>query len=210
MAMAVKTRSKVKVTYVFIGCDDGLYTYRMVERWRWVKGFENLYMISSLGRIKSFKQDPAGRLMKPSYTTDGYQQVGLRDGSGLSKSCRVHCLVAEAFLLHKKKKNHKHVCHNDNVRDHNWVQNLRYDTVQGNACDRVEARSNAGENNSRAVVNAAIVLQIRELAEHLSYQALADRFHIGKSTVADIVKGYKWCHVAGKRWRGPVWNRYPA
>lgn len=27
----------------------------MVEEWKWVKGFEGVYQVSNLGRLKSFK-----------------------------------------------------------------------------------------------------------------------------------------------------------
>jgi len=75
-----------------------------VEIWKPVVGWEGLYEVSSLGRVKSFcdhgrwKTGPEGRLLKISYNVDnGYAYVRL-SRNGTSTPRTVHSLVLEAFV----------------------------------------------------------------------------------------------------------------
>lgn len=62
------------------------------EEWRAVVGWEGLYEVSSLGRVRNIQ----GHLMKPWVNNGGYNQIGL-SGRGAKKQRLVHRLVCEAF-----------------------------------------------------------------------------------------------------------------
>ena len=71
----------------------------MGEEWRWVKGFEGLYQISNLGRLKSFKKYREGYILSENNKKGGYLSVVLTDNVQKKKRyTRLHNLVAEAFL----------------------------------------------------------------------------------------------------------------
>ena len=72
------------------------------EEWRDIKGYEGLYRVSNLGRIKSLERiDARGckrkqKILKPQMLNNGYYQVLLSKNS-IRKFYFVHRLVYEAF-----------------------------------------------------------------------------------------------------------------
>ena len=76
------------------------------EIWKDIKGFEGLYRVSNLGRVKSLKRFRKGKndslasvkekILKPSINHRGYYQVQLWKQS-IGKRYMVHRLVWEAF-----------------------------------------------------------------------------------------------------------------
>ena len=82
--------------------------------------YEGLYKVSNLGKILSLNYKNTGKaeLLKPSKTKDGYFQVILYK-NGESKTCRVHRLVAEAFL--ENPENLPEVNHKDENKKNNFV-----------------------------------------------------------------------------------------
>ena len=79
------------------------------EVWRDVKGYEGLYQVSNMGRVKSLgRKDRFGRVIKerilePAVTRNGYLRVGLHV-DGKRKMLRVHRLVCEAFCENPENK----------------------------------------------------------------------------------------------------------
>ena len=66
------------------------------EVWKEIKGLDSRYFVSTDGRVLSLCMD-GYKLMQPFICGDGYYYVDLRkDGKDLK--CRVHRLVAEAFI----------------------------------------------------------------------------------------------------------------
>jgi len=71
-----------------------------MEIWKDVVGYEGLYQVSDLGRIKSFIKEDNGVLLSLSCNGRGYLKTNLYK-SGKRTTRKVHQLVAEAFLNHK-------------------------------------------------------------------------------------------------------------
>lgn len=69
------------------------------EEWKYVPGYEDVYMISDLGRVKSFKKNNK-LILKASIASSGYRNVGFYLNKKL-KVFLIHQLVAIAFLGHK-------------------------------------------------------------------------------------------------------------
>jgi hypothetical protein len=69
------------------------------EIWRPIKGYEGLYQVSNLGRVKSLtrKNCRSDRFIKLVNDRKGYLIVGLYI-NGKAKHYKVHRLVAEAFI----------------------------------------------------------------------------------------------------------------
>lgn len=68
----------------------------MTEVWKYIAGFEGLYMVSTLGNVKSIKFGKE-RILSPGMQKNGYLMVILcKDGK--TKHYSIHRLVAEAFI----------------------------------------------------------------------------------------------------------------
>ena len=96
-----------------------------MEHWKAIAGYEGLYEVSDLGRVKSLNYNHTGteKILKPQKDTSGYLQVDLcRDGH--TKRLFVHRLVAEAFITNPN--NLATVNHKDEVKTNNVVSNLEW------------------------------------------------------------------------------------
>lgn len=113
----------------------------MKEIWKDVVGWEGFYKVSNLGRVRSLNRRVKGRLrywksikgriLVLRYDKDGYLTVHLRDSdNNKSKLCKVHRLVAEAFIPQIDGKNN--IDHINSIRDDNRVENLRWCTNKEN------------------------------------------------------------------------------
>lgn len=71
-----------------------------VEEWRDIPGYEGLYMVSSMGRVKSLPKylSKTDRILRGCVDKDGYIKVRLCPNPQLRKSYFVHRLVALAFI----------------------------------------------------------------------------------------------------------------
>lgn len=89
------------------------------EQWAPVAG-ETYYEVSSKGRIRSYAQDPAGRVGVGGNFANGYKYQNFNDNTGEY----VHKLVANAFISNDfgfRCVNHKdHDRHNNDVRNIEW------------------------------------------------------------------------------------------
>lgn len=95
----------------------------MQEEWKWVRGFEGVYQISNLGRLKSFKKYENGYILSNKNEVGGYLSVILTDSIQRKRRCtRIHVLVAEHFIADIPKGYHVH--HIDNDKQNNIVSNL--------------------------------------------------------------------------------------
>lgn len=102
----------------------------MVEIWRDIEGYEGLYQVSSLGRVKllDYRHTGKERIMKVR-RNNGYLIVGLcRDGK--QKTFKVHRLVATAFISNPE--NLPQINHKDEDKTNNIVENLEWCSAKYN------------------------------------------------------------------------------
>ncbi len=106
-----------------------------VEEWRDVVGYEGVYQVSNMGRVKSLKRKNKCRhikedfIMKLSYSDQGYSNV-LLSLDGKTKHFFVHRLVATAFIPLIAGKNF--VNHINGNKADNSVENLEWVTHKEN------------------------------------------------------------------------------
>lgn len=111
------------------------------EHWMPVPGFEDLYSVSSMGRVFSHERVyPSGwrrgpRLLRLSLAKTGYLKVDLNDGDGRRSTQQVHRLVARAFLGEPAAG--QMVRHLNGVRTDSRLSNLAWGTASENAYDAV-------------------------------------------------------------------------
>jgi hypothetical protein len=114
------------------------------EEWRPVAGYEDLYEVSSLGRVRSLPREihwqtrwgdtatrPApAKIRKLSKDADGYPQVSLcKDGKKIHT--KVHKLVAAAFLGERPEWATQ-INHIDKCRSNNCASNLEWSYTEHN------------------------------------------------------------------------------
>lgn len=94
----------------------------MKEYWKDIKGYEGLYQISNLGRVKSFY---SGKILKGIKATNGYLNVRLYK-NGTPHGLSIHRLVAQAFIPNPENK--PEVNHIDEDKTNNKISNLEWNT----------------------------------------------------------------------------------
>ena len=158
------------------------------ETWKPVVGFEGLYEVSDLGRVRSLLR-VRPKILQPGVGRGGYQIVSLYR-RGTKKSKTVHALVLGSFV--GPRKIGFECCHNNGVRNDNRLINLRYDTTAGNQRDRVpHGTSNRGERSHLAKLTVDQVRYIRRNSKAVR-RVIAERFGVSVSTVDHIRYGHTW------------------
>ena len=99
-----------------------------MEHWKAIAGYEGIYEVSDLGRVKSLKYCKE-KILKPQKDKYGYLQVCLcKDGH--TKQLLVHRLVADEFVPNPN--NLETVNHKDEVKTNNTVSNLEWMSREDN------------------------------------------------------------------------------
>lgn len=104
------------------------------EIWKDVVGYERLYQVSSLGRVRSLRKktriaDKENGIMRQKFDQRGYYRVNLHK-DGKCKALLVSRLVAMAFI--KNPNCYTIVGHMDDVKTNNTVGNLYWTTQREN------------------------------------------------------------------------------
>ena len=101
-----------------------------MEIFKDIPGYEGIYQVSDLGRVKSLRFNKE-KILKPTVGSHGYYTVGLCKGK--RKTISVHQLVAMTFLNHKPDGTTKVVVdHIDNNPLNNRLYNLQLVTNREN------------------------------------------------------------------------------
>lgn len=176
------------------------------EEWRPIVGWEGLYEVSSIGRVRSVDRviecadGPKrykGRMRSLSKDGGGYPQVIL-SYKGEQVMRKVHALVMEAFVGQRPEG--MQICHGDGDQTNNRVGNLRYGTGQENCADTLKhGRRPLGINHKRSKLTDDEVREIRSLRGSVTQQKLADRFGVHRVHISAIQSGKYWGHLKDDR-----------
>lgn len=98
----------------------------MEEIWKDIEGYEGLYQVSNMGRVRSLRKNI---ILKKSITNRGYERVVLFIGNK-PKGFTVHRLVAMAFIPNPD--NLPQVNHKDENKTNNCAGNLEWCTQEYN------------------------------------------------------------------------------
>ena len=111
-----------------------------METWKNIKGYEGLYQVSNMGRVKSLertiikkdgrKQTVKERILKGTPDKDGYLKIGLSCSTGKQKCFQVHRLVGEAFIQNPDEK--PQINHINEIKTDNRACNLEWCTCKQN------------------------------------------------------------------------------
>lgn len=171
---------------------------RTLEEWKDIKGYEGLYQVSDLGRVRSLDRVDCngrrrkGKILKLYKNKDGYVRTELyKDGN--RENPYVNRLVAEAFCPNPD--NLPFVNHCNERRDDNKAFNLDWCTAKQN--------NNYGSHNEllgKALGEEVCCIETREIyysAREAGRQTGVDRASISKccNGKRKTAGGYHWKYV---------------
>ena len=119
--------------------------------YKWVKGYEGMYLVNNYGSVISFKYKKP-RKLKQTINKYGYLYISLCK-KGSTTTFRVHVLVGNAFI--GERIDGLTFDHIDRNRQNNRADNLRLATKsEQNVNTSVQKNNKLGEKNISKVVNS--------------------------------------------------------
>lgn len=138
-----------------------------MKEWKNIEGYEGLYQVSNLGRVKSIRSNT---ILRPYDIGRGYLAVKLCK-NGINKNHKLHRLVAEAFIPNPD--NLPCVNHKDENKANNCVDNLEWCSYSYN--------NNYGDKNKpilQYTIDGEFVKEWKSLKE------VAESFGVGHSNIS--------------------------
>lgn len=163
------------------------------EEWKDIVGYEGLYQISSLGRVKSLNYRKSGEegIRKPIKDKDGYITIMLYKNRN-KKIFKVHRLVASAFIPNPN--NLPQVNHLDENKLNNCATNLefcdaKYNLNFGTRNERV-ARANSKSVNQYSL--SGDFIKQYPSAQQVQRELGFDNSHISRCCRGELKTAYKF------------------
>lgn len=164
-----------------------------IEIWKNIKDFENLYLISNFGRIKSINRNI---ILKQSIDRYGYYKLSLNK---LNKPYyfTTHRLVALNFIPNIDKL--PQVNHIDGNKLNNNVKNLEWTSVSDNLkhAFKIGLKNQNGERNHKSTLTKDDVLTIRDLYKNtnITHQKLSEMYNVSRRHIGNIIQRKLWKHI---------------
>lgn len=171
----------------------------MKEIWKAVSGYEGLYEVSNLGRVRSHYK--TGRTLNgPHYMRPGdvrgYKQLVFCK-NGEKRVRLVHRLVAEAFLGAPPTPEHQ-VNHKDMNKANNVPANLEWVTHVANILHAaaVIPRNRGEANHSKLTESEVRAMRRAHALGGVTLNELGRIYGVSSVTAHKIIRREKWKHVA--------------
>jgi hypothetical protein len=175
----------------------------MEEIWKDIQGYEGLYQVSNLGRVKSMEMmlfRGKGYYKKPikirklTHGKNGYYSVVLMT----KKRFYVHRLVAKAFLQNEN--NYPCINHIDGNKLNNVVTNLEWANYSQNSKHAIKnglskMPSTVGEKNSQSKLTNGQVYEIKYVLKGLNHLEISKIYNVKRSTIQAILSNRNWKHI---------------
>jgi len=165
----------------------------MQEIWKPVDGYEGLYEVSNLGRVKSLPRNGTildERILKQGMDRYGYHQVILSKDDQ-RKCAKVHRLVATAFLQNES--NLPCINHKDENKQNNDVSNLEWCSYVYN-----NTYNDRAKKASKKTRKKVLCVELNTIFDSLADAERATNIKAGN--ICWCCKG-KWLSAGGYHWR---------
>jgi len=160
----------------------------MNEQWEDIKGYEGLYQVSNLGRVKGIDRISANgrhlkeKILSQKHTTNGYLEVIFCKNNKV-KYFLVHRLVAEAFIPNPENK--PQVNHIDEDKTNNRDTNLEWMTIKENLGYGTRIKRMA-ENHKKEI---SLISPNGQVLEFNSQTEAAKALGVHQSNIWRIING---------------------
>jgi len=176
----------------------------MQEIWKDVNGYEGLYQVSNLGRVRSLGRinrrgvSMPARIMKPSKNPKGYLICTLTSIDGIRTAYSVHRLTISAFKDNPE--NLPQINHIDTDKTNNKINNLEWCDGFYNmrhAFDNGVYKNRVGEVNGMAKMTSDKVIKMRNLYATGKYnqKEISMMFGMSHSVTNSILNRKTWKHI---------------
>lgn len=190
--------------------EQGTKTIPAVETWRPVKGYEGIYEVSDLARVRSLdhyvecdtkagyhlKRFFKGKILVPKKDKNQYLFVNLSVNRKI-KAARIHRLVAEAFIPNPD--NLPCINHKDENKQNNLPSNLEWCTVLYNNRYGTK-REKISKRHSRRIEQ--LTLDGQHIAYFDSARQAGKMLGMFESSIRNVVRGkqksahgYRWAEI---------------
>lgn len=131
-----------------------------------------------------------GKKMNPAKDHKGYLRTMLVDCNGVSKTIKVHRVIAMLFIPNPENK--PQVNHINGIKHDNRIENLEWVTAKENA---IHAVQNGLCKYTR--LNKEKVIEIRKLYSEGVYnqREIGEKYGVDRRHVSDIVNFKRWNHI---------------
>ena len=193
-------KAKIDVAYFTIMEDKNIWLSLNDlphETWKDVVGYEGLYKVSNLGRVKSISYGERNKIRKPVLAVPGYFGIVLYKNNQ-PQSVRIHVLVAQAFIPNPKNK--PEVNHRFGNKKDNRVSELEWMTGQENKKHAYDiGLRKSGCKHWKSKFTEEQIRYIREncIPSNLEFgiSALARKFGVSIATISEIYHGETYKNV---------------
>ena len=163
------------------------------EIWKKINEFEGCYLVSNLGRIKSYKVSINGKILKSNTNRLGYIYFSLTKNLCL-RSFTIHRLVALAFIPNPE--NRPQVNHINGVKSDNRVENLEWATISENMNHAIKTGLKIAPkdfNHYNSKFKKEDIINIRE--SKLSESKLASFYLVNRATIGKIKRFERYKNI---------------
>ncbi|NFH81771.1 hypothetical protein FDA09_16805 [Clostridium botulinum] len=161
----------------------------MREVWKDIKGYEELYQVSNLGRVKNIKRN---KILKPLKRKGGYVNVNLYNRNLKMKSITIHKIVALTFIANPN--NYPCINHKDENKENNNVNNLEwctaaYNNSYGSRLIRTSKTMKETLNKRPELIKKRPVICITTGEKFDSAKSAAKKYHLFPNNITMVCKG---------------------
>lgn len=177
----------------------------MEEIWKEIPGFEGLYEVSNIGRVRSLDRFvidayyskghiQKGRIHKNTLSKAGYYTTSLTDKNKIKKHYYIHRLVASAFIPNPN--NYPVINHIDENPRNNSVDNLEWCTQKhnissGTVPDRITQTAIDHKKKTAAKAIDQYTLDGEYIATYKSAGEVERRYGWFATSVYSCARGYR-------------------
>lgn len=167
-----------------------------MEQWKDIPGYEGLYQVSDLGRVKrlayTYNRMHKGKMIEvpipekilsgTKLGSKGYPRVNFN-----GDLYQIHVLVAKAFVSNPYDK--PQVNHIDGIKTNNKASNLEWVTNQENRDHAVKMGLHANRATGLGKLTFNQIQVIKQLhKEGFKQKDIADLFHVVQQTVSKVIR----------------------